>query len=71
MLLASLLRNDSITDWTARSDLYNAMLCLLRRMADCEVTLQVNSIFDTAEDVESCLFLIYIIGSHQRGIRDS
>ncbi|GJE89509.1 hypothetical protein PsYK624_056110 [Phanerochaete sordida] len=40
-LLASLLRNDSITDWTARSDLYNAMLLLLRRMADCELTLEV------------------------------
>lgn len=43
-LLASLLRNDSITDWTARSDLYNAMLVLLRRMADCELTLQVSHI---------------------------
>ena len=41
-LLASLLRNDSITDWTARSDLYNAMLVLLRRVADCELTLQVS-----------------------------
>lgn len=40
-LLATLLRNDSITDWTARSDLYHAMLVLLRRMADCEVTLEV------------------------------
>lgn len=43
-LLASLLRNDSITDWTARSELYNAMLVLLRRMADCELTLQVSQI---------------------------
>ena len=41
-LLATLLRNDSITDWTARSELYNAMLVLLRRMADCELTLQVS-----------------------------
>ncbi|EKM61580.1 uncharacterized protein PHACADRAFT_204748 [Phanerochaete carnosa HHB-10118-sp] len=40
-LLAGLLRNDSLTDWTARCDLYNAMLLLLRRMADCELTLEV------------------------------
>lgn len=40
-LLASLLRNDSVTDWTSRSDVYNAMLGLLRRMCDCELTLEV------------------------------
>lgn len=42
-LLASLLRNDSVTDWISRSDVYNAMLALLRRMADCELTLEVRS----------------------------
>ncbi|KAI0691985.1 hypothetical protein BC835DRAFT_1521108 [Cytidiella melzeri] len=40
-LLGSLLRNDSVTDWTSRSDVYNAMLGLLRRMSDCELTLEV------------------------------
>ncbi len=40
-LLGILLRNDSVTDWTSRSDVYNAMLVLLRRMADCELTLEV------------------------------
>ncbi|KAH9849201.1 hypothetical protein C2E23DRAFT_840286 [Lenzites betulinus] len=40
-LLASLLRNDSVTDWIARIDVYQAMLALLRRMADCELTLGV------------------------------
>lgn len=37
-LLASLLRNDSVTEWVARSEVYYAMLELLRRLADCEVT---------------------------------
>ena len=41
-LLASLLRNDSVTDWIARIDVYQAMLALLRRMADCELTLEVQ-----------------------------
>ncbi|KAI0828834.1 hypothetical protein BC628DRAFT_1408922 [Trametes gibbosa] len=40
-LLASLLRNDSVTDWIARIDVYQAMLALLRRLADCELTLEV------------------------------
>ena len=40
-LLGSLLRNDSVTDWIARIDVYHAMLGLLRRMADCELTLEV------------------------------
>lgn len=39
-LLATLLRNDSVTDWIARKETYNAMLSLLRRMADCELTIQ-------------------------------
>lgn len=39
--LASLLRNDSVIDWAARSLTYHAMLSLLRRMADCELTVQV------------------------------
>jgi hypothetical protein len=42
-LLAALLRNDSVTDWTSRSDVYNAMLGLLRRMSDCELTLEVSN----------------------------
>lgn len=41
-LLGTLLRNDSVTDWTLRSDVYNAMLALLRRMSDCELTLEVR-----------------------------
>lgn len=40
-LLGNLLRNDSVTDWTARSDVYDAMLRLLRRLADCELTIEV------------------------------
>ncbi|KAJ3526987.1 hypothetical protein NM688_g8188 [Phlebia brevispora] len=40
-LLASLLRNDSVTDWILRDNVYHAMLALLRRMADCELTLDV------------------------------
>ncbi|KAJ7070570.1 hypothetical protein C8F01DRAFT_1225967 [Mycena amicta] len=40
-LLGSLLRNDSVTDWTARSEVYYAMIALLRRMADCELTVEV------------------------------
>ncbi|KAJ3510746.1 hypothetical protein NLJ89_g4497 [Agrocybe chaxingu] len=39
-LLASLLRNDSVTDWISRKETYNAMLLLLRRMADSELTIQ-------------------------------
>ncbi|KAF7337672.1 UBIQUITIN-CONJUGAT-2 domain-containing protein [Mycena sanguinolenta] len=41
VLLASLLRNDSITDWITRSEVYYAMIALLRRMADCELTVEV------------------------------
>ncbi|TBU46163.1 hypothetical protein BD309DRAFT_954744 [Dichomitus squalens] len=40
-LLGDLLRNDSVTDWITRVDVYHAMLRLLRRMADCELTLEV------------------------------
>lgn len=40
-LLGGLLRNDSVTDWIARSDIYYAMIVLLRRMADCELTVEV------------------------------
>ncbi|KAJ7665225.1 hypothetical protein DFH06DRAFT_1268392 [Mycena polygramma] len=40
-LLGSLLRNDSVTDWIARSEIYEAMIALLRRMADCELTVEV------------------------------
>ncbi|OBZ78821.1 Baculoviral IAP repeat-containing protein 6 [Grifola frondosa] len=40
-LLGNLLRNDSVTDWIARSEVYHAMLALLRRMADCELTIEV------------------------------
>ncbi len=41
-LLGSLLRNDSVMDWIVRIDVYSAMLALLRRMADCELTLEVH-----------------------------
>ncbi|KAK7063792.1 hypothetical protein R3P38DRAFT_3164771 [Favolaschia claudopus] len=40
-LLASLLRNDSVSDWITRSEVYYAMIGLLRRMADCELTVEV------------------------------
>ncbi|OCH95740.1 hypothetical protein OBBRIDRAFT_744889 [Obba rivulosa] len=40
-LLGILLRNDSVTDWAARITVYYAMLSLLRRLADCEVTIEV------------------------------
>ncbi|KAF8240745.1 hypothetical protein L208DRAFT_1383663 [Tricholoma matsutake] len=40
-LLDSLLRNDSVTDWISRGQTYHAMISLLRRMADCELTVQV------------------------------
>ncbi|KAJ3789983.1 hypothetical protein GGU10DRAFT_304042 [Lentinula aff. detonsa] len=40
-LLGDLLRNDSVTDWIARSDVYYAMLALLKRMADSELTVSV------------------------------
>jgi len=39
-LLGSLLRNDSVSDWILRSDTYYAMIALLRRLADCELTVQ-------------------------------
>lgn len=42
-LLGTLLRNDSITDWTARSNVYSAMLGLLRRFSDCELTMEVRA----------------------------
>ncbi|KAI0031247.1 hypothetical protein K488DRAFT_79164 [Vararia minispora EC-137] len=37
-LLASLLRNDSVMDWSARGAVYEVMLALLRRLAECELT---------------------------------
>ena len=40
VLLADLLRNDSVTDWISRKEIYNSMLSLLRRMADNELTIQ-------------------------------
>ncbi|KZT27605.1 hypothetical protein NEOLEDRAFT_1176617 [Neolentinus lepideus HHB14362 ss-1] len=40
-LLADLLRNDSVSDWTDRVEVYSAMLGLLRRLADCELTVGV------------------------------
>jgi baculoviral IAP repeat-containing protein 6 len=40
-LLGGLLRNDSVTDWIARGKTYHTMISLLRRMADCELTIQV------------------------------
>ena len=40
-LLDSLLCNDSVTDWIARDKTYHATISLLRRMADCELTVQV------------------------------
>ena len=40
-VLAQLLRNDSVTDWIARSRVYHAMLTLLKRMADNELTIPV------------------------------
>ena len=35
-----LLRNDSLTDWVEHSDAYHAMIVLLRRMVDCELTVE-------------------------------
>ncbi|KDQ63010.1 hypothetical protein JAAARDRAFT_120620, partial [Jaapia argillacea MUCL 33604] len=40
-LLASLLRNDSVDDWIKRAGVYGAVLGLLRRMADCEVSVEM------------------------------
>ncbi|KDQ09441.1 hypothetical protein BOTBODRAFT_642580 [Botryobasidium botryosum FD-172 SS1] len=37
-IIAEFLRNDNITDWTARSPLYNALLNLLKRLADSELS---------------------------------
>ncbi|KAG7094415.1 hypothetical protein E1B28_008014 [Marasmius oreades] len=39
--LVSLLRNDSVSDWIKRKDVYYAMLALLRRLSECELTVQV------------------------------
>ena len=49
-VLAGLLRNDSVTDWISRKETYNTMLSLLRRMADCELTIQclIGSRWETA-----------------------
>jgi hypothetical protein len=41
-LLGDLLRNDSVTDWTGpRGETYAGVLGLLKRMADCELTIRV------------------------------
>ncbi|KAJ2934304.1 hypothetical protein H1R20_g2756, partial [Candolleomyces eurysporus] len=40
-VLNQLLRNDSVVDWIARSSVYHAMLTLLKRMADCELTIPI------------------------------
>ena len=39
--LGALLRNDSVADWIARSETYQNMLRLLRRLADCELTIRL------------------------------
>ena len=39
--LGALLRNDSVADWIARSETYQTMLRLLRRLADCELTIKL------------------------------
>jgi len=53
VVLASLLRNDSVTDWISRKETYNTMLSLLRRMADCELTIRCL-IGQRCETVTSC-----------------
>ncbi|TRM61511.1 hypothetical protein BD626DRAFT_501265 [Schizophyllum amplum] len=40
-MLASLLRNDSVADWISRVDTYRAVLALLKRLADSELTARV------------------------------
>ncbi|KAF6754275.1 hypothetical protein DFP72DRAFT_899833 [Ephemerocybe angulata] len=40
-VLAQHLRNDSVTDWISRSEVYYAMLTLLKALADCELTVPV------------------------------
>ena len=37
--LRALLRNDSVADWIARSETYQTMLRLLRRLSGCELTI--------------------------------
>ena len=39
--LGALLRNDSVADWIARSETYQTILRLLRRLADCELTIKL------------------------------
>ena len=39
--LGALLRNDSVADWITRSETYQTMLQLLRRLADCELTIKL------------------------------
>lgn len=39
--LGALLRNDSVADWIARSETYQTMLRLMRRLADCELTIRL------------------------------
>ncbi|KAF9654435.1 hypothetical protein BDM02DRAFT_3196787 [Thelephora ganbajun] len=39
--LGALLRNDSVADWIARSETYQTMLRVLRRLADCELTIRL------------------------------
>jgi len=53
IVLGGLLRNDSVTDWISRKETYNTMLSLLRRMADCELTIRCL-IGQRCEAVTSC-----------------
>ena len=39
--LGALLRNDSVADWITRGETYQTMLLLLRRLADCELTIKL------------------------------
>ncbi|KAI0076050.1 hypothetical protein K474DRAFT_1685012 [Panus rudis PR-1116 ss-1] len=41
VMLSRLLRNDSVADWILHEELYQTMLTLLRRLADCEITMQI------------------------------
>ncbi len=67
-LLGNLLRNDSVTDWITRIDVYHAVLGLLRRMADCELTLEV---FQISVSVNPTLkFIRWLIGASRSTVGD-
>ncbi|CDO73432.1 hypothetical protein BN946_scf185013.g66, partial [Trametes cinnabarina] len=53
-LLGALLRNDSVMDWIARIDVYRAMLALLKRMAECKLTLEQVLVGPRWEMSRSC-----------------